>query len=151
MKITGKNSLSNVIKVCLQIIFVFGIIVVILLPLWLKKYCEYINQSLQYIPALILLYVSGIPGLIIVNEFIKMFNTLKENNPFVIKNVKNLKICSICSLIITIEYIIGIFITKSVFSIVVVGVFSIAWLGLYILAELLTQAIKYKEENDLTI
>lgn len=151
MKITGKNSLSNIIKIGLEIIFILGIIIVLLLPIWLKKYCEYINQSLEYFPALILLYISGIPGLIIVREFIKMFNTLKENNPFILKNVKYLRICSICSLIITLEYMIGIFITKSVFSIVVVGVFTVAWLGLYILSELLKQAIEYKEENELTI
>lgn len=151
MKITGRNSLSNIIKIGLQIIFIIGIIIVLLLPLWLKKYCEYVNQRLEYIPALILLYISGIPALIIIREFIKMFNTLKENNPFILKNVKCLKISSISSLIITIEYMVGIFITKSVFSIVVVGVFTVAWLGLYILSELLKQAIEYKEENELTI
>lgn len=151
MKITGKNSLSNVIKIGLQMVFILGIIVIILLPFWLKLYCDYINQRLVYLPSLILLYVSGIPGLIIVREFINLFHTLKEDNPFILKNVKHLKICSICSFIITMEYLVGIFITKSVFSIVVVGVFTIAWLGLYILAELLKQAIKYKEENELTI
>lgn len=151
MKVTGKNSLSNFIKISLQIVFILGIIVIILLPLWLKLYCKYVNQTLVYIPSLILLYLSGIPGLIIVREFIKMFNTLKENNPFIFKNVKHLKVCSTYSFIITIEYIVGIFITKSVFSIVVVGVFTVAWLGLYILSELLKQAIEYKEENELTI
>ena len=151
MKITGETSLSNTIKVVLQIIFIMGIFVVILLPIWLKAYCTYININLEYIPALILLYISGIPGLIIVYEFIKMFGTLEKNNPFINENVKHLKNCSICSLIIAIEYFIGIFATKAVFSIVAVGVFTVAWLGLYILSELLKQAIEYKEENDLTI
>ena len=41
--------------------------------------------------------------------------------------------------------------TRAIFSIVAVGVFTVAWLGLYILSELLKQAIEYKEENDLTI
>ena len=80
-----------------------------------------------------------------------MFDTLKQNNPFVVENVKHLKICSIWSFLISIEYIIGAFVTKSVFSIIVIGVFIIAWLGLYILSELLKQAIEYKEENELTI
>lgn len=151
MKITGKTSLSNAIKIFLQLIFIMGIFVVILLPIWLKAYCTYINTNLEYIPALIILYISGIPGLIIVYEFIKMFGTLKESNPFINENVKHLKICSICSLIIAIEYFIGIFATRAIFSIVAVGVFTVAWLGLYILSELLKQAIEYKEENDLTI
>ena len=151
MKITGKNSLSNGIKIGLQFVFVLGIIVIILLPFWLKLYCTYVNTNLVYLPSLILLYVSGIPGLIIVKEFIQMFDTLKQNNPFIKENVKHLKICSIWSFIISVEYIIGAFVTKSVFSIIVIGVFIIAWLGLYILSELLKQAIEYKEENELTI
>ena len=151
MKITGKTSLSNTIKLWLQIIFILGIFVVMLLPIWLKAYCTYINIYLAYTPALILLYISGIPALIIVYEFIKMFGTLEESNPFINENVKHLKKCSICSLIIAIEYCIGIFATKAIFSIIAVGVFTVAWLGLYILSELLKQAIQYKEENDLTI
>ena len=42
-------------------------------------------------------------------------------------------------------------VTNSIFGIIIVGVFIIAWLGLYILAELLQKAIEYKEENELTI
>lgn len=151
MKVTGNNSISNFIKIVLQVVFILGIIVVAFLPIILKKYQEYINPDLLYIPSLILLYASGIPGLIVVWNFIKMFNTLKENTPFIMENVKHLKICSICSCIIAIEYIIGIVVIKSVFAIIVVGVFIIAWLGLYILSELLKQAIEYKEENELTI
>lgn len=151
MKVTGKNSLSNGIKIGLQFVFILGIMVIVLLPFWLKLYCTYVNTNLVYFPSLILLYASGIPGLIIVKEFIKMFDTLKQNNPFVVENVKHLKICSIWSFLISIEYIIGAFVTKSVFSIIVIGVFIIAWLGLYILSELLKQAIEYKEENELTI
>ena len=151
MKITGKNSLSNLIKLALQFVFIIGIIIILTLPILLKKYIEYINPTTPYIPTLILLYTSGIPALIIVWKFIEMFNTLKEETPFIMKNVKNLKITSICSLIISIEYILGVFVTNSIFAIVVIGVFVIAWLGLYILSELLKQAIEYKEENELTI
>lgn len=152
MKVTGKNSISGLIKIFLQIIIAIGGIVLILLPLLLQKYIEYINPTLNYYPALILLYASGIPAIIIVYEFIKLFETLKEDNPFIERNVKSLKVSSICSAIIAIEYAIGIFVvTNSIFAIVIVGVFIIAWLGLYILVELLQKAIVYKEENDLTI
>lgn len=151
MNITGENSLSNTIRIGLQIIFMVGIIVVVSIPVWLKAYCTYININLPYIPALILLFASGIPGLIIVYEFIKIFGTLKNNNPFINENVEHFKVCSICSLVISLEYFIGMFATKALFSIVAIGVFTVAWIGLYILSELLKQAIDYKEENDLTI
>jgi len=151
MKIVGKMSLSSVIKICLQLVFVLGILIILFLPFLLKWYILYINPHLSYYPALILLYISGVPALVIVREFIEMFKTLKEENPFIMSNVKHLKIVSICSLIIAIEYLGGLFIITSVFAIIMVGVFIIAWLGLYILSELLKQAVKYKEENELTI
>lgn len=152
MKVTGKNSISGLIKIFLQVLIIVGGIILILLPILLQKYIEYINPMLNYYPSLILLYISGIPAIIIVYEFVQLFETLKEDNPFIEKNVKSLKISSICSLIIAIEYAIAIFIvTNSIFGIIIVGVFIIAWLGLYILAELLQKAIEYKEENDLTI
>ena len=151
MKVIGKNSISNLIKIGLQIVFIIGLGIIAFLPFLLKIYTTYINPYLKYLPALILLYASGIPALVIVNRFIHIFDNLKLENPFIEENVLYLKTVSICSLIIAIEYFVGLIIIKSVFAVVMVGTFIIAWLGLYILSELLKQAIKYKEENDLTI
>ena len=151
MKVTGKNSLSNFIEICLKIIFVLGILIYITLPFLLNMYISLFNPVLNATAALIMLYTSGIPALILVYEFIKIFATLKKDNPFVLENVKSLKIISICSLIISIIYIIGMFFIISVFEIIAIAIFIIAWLGTYVLAELLRKAIEYKEENDLTI
>jgi len=151
MKVTGKDSMSNFIKFALQLIFVTGVVIIAFLPILLNLYNEYINPTIIIIPTLILLYCSGLTALVIIFKFIQIFNTLKDNTPFIMKNVTNLKTCSVCSLIIAIEYTIGIFFVNSIFSLVVIGVFVIAFLGLYILSELLKQAINYKEENELTI
>ena len=151
MKITGKNSLSNFIEICLKIIFVLGILIYIALPILLNMYINIFNPILNYVSALAILYTSGIPAIIILYQFIKIFGTLKKDNPFIMENVKSLKIISICSLIISIIYIIGIFFIISVFEIIAIAIFIIAWLGAYVLAELLRKAIEYKEENDLTI
>ena len=151
MRIKGKNSLSNFIEICLKIIFVLGILIYLTLPILLNMYIELFNPVLNYAAALVILYTSGIPALIIVFQFIKIFGTLKEDNPFIMGNVKCLKNVSICSLIISIIYIIGMFFIISVFEIIAIAIFIIAWLGTYVLAELLRKAIEYKEENDLTI
>ena len=151
MKVTGKNSLSNFIEICLKIIFVMGIIIYIALPWLFRWYVNVFNPILNYTPALVILYVSGIPALIIVYKFIKIFETLKLDNPFVLENVRHLKVISVCSLIISIEYIIGMFFIVSIFEIILIAVFIIVWLGGYILSELLRKAVEYKEENDLTI
>ena len=151
MKVTGKNSLSTFIEICLKIVLVLGIIIYITLPFLLNIYMEWFNPVLKYVPTLIILYASGIPALIIVYKFIRIFNTLKKDNPFIMENVKPLDVISICSLIISIEYIIGMFFIVSVFEIIIIAVFIIVWLGGYILSELLRKAIEYKEENELTI
>ena len=109
MKVTGKRSLSDFICLMLKIIFVMGILIYITLPFLLSKYVEIFNPVLNYTAALIMLYTSGIPALIIVYKFIKLFKSLTEDNPFVIENVKHLKVVSVCSFIISIIYIIGIF------------------------------------------
>lgn len=151
MKVTGKKSLGKLIEICLKLIMIIGIIIVLGLPYFLQKYAEWMHPQMNYYPSLAILYASGIPALIIVYQFIKIFHTLGENNPFSVENVKHLKIISICSFIIMIEFMIGIFFITSIFAIVIIGVFAVAWLGGYILSELLKQAIEYKEENELTI
>ena len=145
MKVTGKKSLSTLIEICLKIIFVVGILIYITLPLLLNWYIDIFNPILNYTAALIILYASGIPALIIVYKFIKIFK------PFTLENVRHLNVISICSLIIAIEYAIGIFFIVSIFEVILIAVFIIIWLGAYILAELLRKAVEYKEENDLTI
>lgn len=151
MKVTGKKSLSTFIEICLKIIFVVGILIYITLPLLLNWYIDIFNPILNYTAALIILYASGIPALIIVYKFIKIFKTLRLDNPFTLENVRHLNVISICSLIIAIEYAIGIFFIVSIFEVILIAVFIIIWLGAYILAELLRKAVEYKEENDLTI
>ena len=152
MKILGKNSISNYIRICLQLVFIGGTLILITLPVLLNYYLQLFNLPTDiYPPTLTLLYVSGIPALIIIYQFIKLFESLKDANPFVTKNSNYLKTSSFCSLIIAIEYFISIFIFKSVFTIIIMMIFIIAWIGLYILSELFKQAINYKEENDLTI
>ena len=151
MKVTGKKSLSNFIFLMLKVIFIIGILIYLTLPFLLSKYVEIFNPILNYTVALIMLYTSGIPALIIVYKFIKLFGSLTEDNPFIMENVKHLKVVSVCSLIISVIYIIGMFFIVSVFEIIAIAIFIIAWLGTYVLSELLKKATQYKEENDLTI
>lgn len=153
MKITGESSISKYIKIALIGIFIFGCSVILFLPVIVKYYIEFLRLDLieYYFPCLALLYSSGIPMLVIVYEFILIFGSLTKNTPFIIENAKYLKIASICCGIICIEYVFGIYVFKSIFTLIIVGIFLIAYLGLYILSELFKQAVEFKEENDLTI
>ena len=97
----------------------------------------------------------------IIYQFIKLFKSLEDNKPFTTKNVNILKRTSIISLTISILWLIDlffmIFIMKNTYVnyIIVIVFLSALFFGvaiaLYILKELILQATRYKEENDLTI
>ena len=99
--------------------------------------------------------------LLIANNFIKLFDSLKMDNPFTNSNVKILKNTAICSVIGSIFWLIDllyeIILAKSteIIFIVTLGFLCILFFGvsiaLYILSELFKKATEYKEENELTI
>lgn len=152
MKVTGKGSISSLVKIALQIVFILGIGVILTLPWDLKWYLANfeVKQGVYY-PMLVILYISGVLALIVVYKFTKLFKALSDNKPFIFENAKILKQISVCCLLISIVYIGGIFIFQSVFPAIIFMIFVIAWIGTYILSELFKQAVEYKEENDLTI
>lgn len=160
MNVTGKKSISNFIYVMLQIVFVIGVALLIGLPI--AGYFYYTNLvenvTIAEIISPILIYISGFPAVYIVYQFIELFGSLKKERPFIEQNGKALKKASFCSFIISICYlplIIFAVISQEIALILLTSIlffiFIVAWIGLYILAELFIQAVAYKEENDLTI
>lgn len=155
MKITGENGLGNILKTILQICFIIGILILVGLPLVLKLF----NLSMG--ASAILVYPNGIVLLLIVRKFIKLFDSLKLNNPFCENNVKILRKTGNIVFVGAMFWILDllyelilartfdiVFITIMLFlTILYVGV-SIA---LYMLSELFKQATEYKNENELTI
>lgn len=155
MKIEGKNGIGNILKILLQICFFSGITILIVLPFILQK------LGLNLGASSIVIYPNGTILLIIVYEFIKLFDSLKDNNPFCENNVKILKTTGIVTLIGSILWLFDllyeIILAKST-EIVFMGTLAflfILFLGvaiaLYILSELLKKATEYKKENELTI
>ena len=155
MKITGINGLGNKLKILLTIAFYIGIISLIALPFVFNKF------GLKLATAIFVLYPNGIVMLVIMKKFIELFDSLKKNEPFCMKNVEVFKVAGKASLIESIlwfiDFIYEIILVHSddivfnstvlFFSVLFFGVF----IALYILSELFKEATKYKEENELTI
>ena len=150
MKIVGKNGFGNIIKIILQICFWGGIAFLIILPIILKRISIFE----------IMLYLNGITMLVIVKQFIGLFDSLKIEKPFCENTVKRMNTASIASGIMTvlffIETIYKFSLNNSDIKInCILAFMTILFLGvaiaLYILAELFRQATEYKSENDLTI
>jgi len=155
MKIMGNEGLGNKLKIILQICYFGGIFGLIALPFLLKAVGLYLSAAAYVI------YPNGIVLLVITHKFIKLFESLKQNNPFCDENVKILKTTAIASVIGAILWILDLayeFILAQVFDIVFIVVllflgilyFGVA-IALYILSELLREGAKYKKENELTI
>lgn len=155
MKILGDNGLGKILKIFLQTCFFGGIILLIILPFELRMVGLRLNATA------VVIYPNGIALLAIVYQFIGLFDSLKNNNPFCTENVKRLKHAGIASLIEAglwgIDLIYQLVLARSfepIFILILIFLFILfigVSIALYILAELMKQATEYKVENELTI
>lgn len=156
MEITGQKGLGNILKRFLQLCFIMGSFTAIILPFLLNKYF-----GLNFINCFVVIYPNAIILAILTYEFIKLFDSLRKNNPFCKENVKILKTSALISLIGSFcwlyDLILGISFMKLDYIVFIATLIflTILFLGvsiaLYILAQLIKKATEYKEENELTI
>lgn len=162
MKVLGKKSLSTLIKIFLWILFTVCLIVVILGGVILIKDFTFF-KSTNTLKTLIILYLSSWPASVLISQFIGIFKSLENNNVFDKNNLKRLKISYISSIVMGLMYLINsviLFLNKEnenwmiiymLLTYIITLVFLIFGVGLIVLSEIYKRAIKYKEENDLTI
>lgn len=147
MKVYGKKGLGSFLKTSLEVVFILIIIMMILVLFKTTK-------MLVFYPNIICL-------LVIMYAFIKLFDSLKKEEPFCKESIKNINIAKIASAIASVIWAIQalyeIILVKYAdpLSIFVLFFMFILFLGvsiaLFILKEIFIKAKNYKEENDLTI
>ena len=147
------GSLTRVTKWVLDFMFVAGIVVIVTLPFSLKLAGKYYQSEFteHYWFMLGVLIASGLSSLLIVRELQKMIRTVIAQNCFVYENVSCLKRMGVISFVITAVYCTKIFVIPTPATFVVVLTFFIAGLFSEVLACVFDEAVRYKEENDLTI
>ena len=162
MKILGKKSLSSIIKIFLWILLIICLLVVLIGGIVVIKEFSYFNTD-NILRSLIILYLSSIPASILIIQFIGIFKSLENSKVFENQNVKRLKTSYITSITMGIMYLVNsimLFLSRAeenweivymFLMYVVTLVFLIFGVGLIVLSEIYKKAIKYKEENDLTI
>lgn len=162
MKYYGKKSLSSILNITLSIILLFGIVLTGIT--YYKTFSENNIENIPGIVSLILLTIGVIATFTIVIELKKIVKTLVLQNPFIWKNVKSLKKMSFACFTIAGCYLINFFmvIGEESFSIIYIdskGIHTDAEIFIFLLigcvvgifTKVFEQAVKYKEENDLTI
>lgn len=148
------SKLGKFIKIFLIIGMIISVPLIIVSPFLL-------NHTSKSMYSMFIIYPNGLLILIFIYQFVKLFKSLEDNNPFNDDNVKILKISGIISLITSIMWIIDllfmILVIKNTYVNYIIVLLFLAALffgvsiALYILSELFRQATEYKKENDLTI
>ena len=159
MKITGNKSISSMIKIFLIIMFAICIASIITVPIVIENQGSVnfkqiiLNETLG--TTIICIYLSGIPALVMLYQFIKIFSALEKGEIFSRKIENRFLIASICSIIIGIIYGINAIIMPSkitqfdysaivtyiFFAIITAMIFLILGIGLIVLKEI------YKTKN----
>lgn len=150
----NNQKLGKVLKIVLIIGMIVAIPVVGIIPFLLK-------HNISMLHTMFIIYPNGVLMIAITWEFVKLFKSLEDNNPFNYDNVKILKDTGIISHIMSILWFVDLLdlllIIKNYYMnyILVLIFLTVLFFGvgiaLYILSALFKQATDYKEENDLTI
>lgn len=146
------NRLVRFTKGLLDLMFYLGILVTLAVPAvfkWVGNYLE--DFKTYYLPQTVLYMLSGIASLLIILELRRMFATVLKDDAFVMENVESLKRMAWCSFAIAAFSILRLLYAPTPATAVVVLVFFIAGLFSLVLSQVFEKAIRYKEENDLTI
>lgn len=156
------NRLNSFVKAILDFCFYIGLVVVATIPFTLKfaiaKSQELMGESLGYYPideyywyAVVSIMLSGVAVLLILFELRKMMKTVIEDDCFVEANVKSLYRMGTYAFIIIGVKLLRCFVFFTPGAVVIAGVFFFAGLFSKVLARVFDRAVRYKQENDLTI
>ena len=136
------EKLIRVTKLLLDVMFYSGIAVIVTLPLSLRYAGIYYSRAFQEYYALMI---------VIIGELRKMMRTVMQKNCFIYENVKSLEVMGITSAVIVLLFFLKCFFLPTPATFIVVLTFFIAGLFSEVLSFVFREAIRYKEENDLTI
>lgn len=147
-----KVLLTKGVKFLLDFMFFCGMLVTVSLPFsikWIGQYYEPVMEN--YEETVIIYFVLGVAALVLIRELRRIFRTVLNEDCFVMENVVSLKKMGNWSFFIAGMSVVRSIVYLTVAMLVVVLVFVIAGLFSKVLAMVFEEAVRYKEENDLTI
>ena len=147
-----KLDLTKWTKYLLDVMFYVGILVTVSLPLsvkWIGTFYEPVVE--HYEETVIIYFVLGIAALVLIRELRRIFRTVLNRDCFVMENVVSLNKMGNWSFFIALMSLVRNIVYLTIAMVVVILVFVIAGLFSKVLALVFEEAVRYKEENDLTI
>ena len=147
-----KKSLALGTKYLLDFMFYCGIVVTASLPFSVKWLGQFLpSMAKNYEANVIIYFVLGIAAVVLIRELRKIFLTVLKDDCFVVENVVSLRKMGNWSFFIALMSVVRCIVFVTIAMGVVVLVFGIAGLFSKVLAYVFEEAVRYKEENDLTI
>ena len=149
-----KFNLSHMACFFISVIMLLGVVIYVTLP-WLIDF--YVENSTVEISSdtqkvmISMLYSIGIPTFITLAMAWLLTMNISKGKSFIMKNVTYLRVVSICSVIIAIMVLFFSTFLTSFFPVIITVIFLLLALLSAVFANLFQTAIKYKEENDLTV
>lgn len=152
------RKLTRGTKFLLDFMFYGGFVVILTLPLSVKflanaYQAQFHSDAIEsaYWEIVAVYFILGIAAELLVRELRKIFRTVLDGDCFVMENVTSLRRMGSISFFIAAMSLVRMLLYLTVAMMVVVLVFLIAGLFSKVLAQVFEQAVRYKEENDLTI
>lgn len=149
-----KFNLSHIACLFISLIMLVGAVTYVALP-WLIDW--YIDNTAVEISAsthkvmISMLYTIGVPIFITLVMAWLLTMNISRGKSFIMKNVAYLRVVSICSVVIAVMVQFFSTFLKSFFPFIITIIFLLLALLSAVFANLFQTAIKYKEENDLTV
>lgn len=139
-------------KRLLDFMFGFGILITGSIPAlfyWAGRYI--VSFRVYYLPMTVLYMASGVLCLMIAWQLRRMFDTVLADNAFVDANTVALRKMARYSFLISLLSALRLFFSPTPATVFIIIVFFIAALFSIVLSQVFEKAVRYKEENDLTI
>lgn len=136
----------------MDFMFYSGIAITATVPFSIKWLGTYLPSLAAHYEANVIIYfVLGVAAVVLIRELRKIFNTVLAEDCFVIENVVSLRKMGNWSFFIALMSAVRCIVFVTIAMGVVILVFGIAGLFSKVLAFVFEEAVRYKEENALTI
>ena len=147
-----KKAITVCTKYLLDFMFYAGMAVTVTLPYSIRKIGELLPCMVEHYEETVTIYFAlGIAALVLVRELRKIFRTVLAEDCFVLENVISLQKMGNWSFFIAVMSVVRGIVYMTMAMGVVILVFVIAGLFSKVLACVFEEAVRFKQENDLTI
>lgn len=156
--------LTNALTVTVIFMAVCDLLITASAPWWLQRAFTGHSGELRYMlgynygasgkihPMMLAFFIlSGLLCLGILFSAYRILSRIRKNQPFCLENAKSMQRAAVCGVCLCVLFLSKSLYSPSILTFVCAGIFLLCSLFLMVLAALLLEAVRLKNENDLTV